>query len=159
MKKALRIAGISAAVIACLPIAFLALWIVWEVFCACVNGISGHLHTESVLNGYSNTNDITVLDKSTFVGNTSGTGNHTEVRTTVLVKANDIKTVEYWTYGDFYHITSLSEEKTEYYGNSSRRSREISDFEREIDIPTDVTNCYVVEVYGSVPFPDSIVGH
>ncbi len=157
MKKALKIVGISAAVIACLPIVLVALWIVWEVFCACVNSISGQLHTDSVLNGYSNTNDITVLDKATFVGNTSGTGNHTEVRTTVLVRANDIMTVEYRTNGDYYYITSLSEEISVY--NGSMRGRDVSDWERELKIPADITDCYVVEVYGDVPFPDSIMGH
>lgn len=153
MKRALKITGI---VIISLPAALVALWILWELFCAAANGISGQWQTDSVLNGYSNDSDIEVLDSATFVGNTSGTGNHTEVRTTVLVMANDIMTVEYWTNGDYYHITSLSEEIS--VNNGSMRGRNVSDWERELKIPDDITDCYVVEVYGSVPFPDSIVG-
>ena len=122
----------------------------WELFCAAANSISGQWQTDSVLNGYSNDSDIEVLDKATFVGNTSGTGNHTEVRTTVLVKVNSRVTLEYWTQGDEYYITSLSEEIPEY---------KLSRWERELDFPTDTEDCYVVEIYGSVPFPDSIVGH
>lgn len=147
MKRAVKIVGVLAAVLLCLPPL---IWIMWELFCAAANNISGRWQTDSVLNGYSNDSDIKVLDKATFVGNTSGTGNHTEARTTVLVRANDIMTVEYWTNGDEYYITSLSEEIPEY---------KLSRWERELDIPTDTEDCYVVEVYGSVPFPDSIVGH
>lgn len=150
MSKAARALKITGIVIISLPFAIIALFIVWELFCAVVNNISGQLHTDSVLNGYSNTNDITVLDEVTFVGNTSGTGNHTEVRTTVLVRANSDMTVEYWTQGDDYYITPLSEEISEY---------KLDRWERELDIPTDVTDCYVVEVYGDVPFRDSILGH
>ena len=147
MKKALKITGI---VIISLPFALIALYIVWEIFCALVNNISGQLHTDSVLNGYSNTNDITVLDAVTFVGNTSGTGNHTEVRTTVLVQANDINTIEYWTYGDSYYITPLFEEVPE---------EKYSRWNRELELPYESGGCYVVEVYGKVPFRDSIMGH
>lgn len=154
MKKALKISGI---VIISLPAVLIALWILWEIFCAAVNSINGQWQTDSVLNGYSNDSDIEVLDSATFVGNTSGTGNHTEVRTTVLVRANDIMTVEYWTNGDYYHITPLSEEIS--VNNGSMRGRNVSDWERELKIPDDITDCYVVEVYGSVPFPDSIMGH
>lgn len=157
MRKALKILGISAAIVLCLPVALFILWIIWELFCAAANNISGQLHTNSVLNAYSNDSDIEVLDSATFVGNTSGTGNHTEVRTTVLVKAPSFIEVEYRTYGDYYYITSLSDEISEY--NGSMRGRDVSDWERELDIPTDVTDCYVVEVYGEVPFRDSIMGH
>lgn len=152
MRKALKILGISAAVILCLPIALFILWIIWELFCAAANGISGQLHTDSVLNAYSNDSDIEVLDSATFVGNTSGTGNHTEVRTTVLVRANSRITVEYWTQGDEYRIIPL-------FDTPETRQDRLRDWERELDIPTDVTDCYVVEVYGEVPFRDSIMGH
>lgn len=147
MKKAVKILGVLAIVLLCLPPVC---WILWELFCAAANNISGQWQTDSVLNGYSNSGDIEVLDKATFVGNTSGTGNHTEARTTVLVKVNNRITLEYWTKGDEYYITSLSEEIPEY---------KLSRWERELDFPTDTEDCYVVEIYGSVPFPDSIVGH
>ena len=158
MKKALKICGISVIVLLCLPLVLIAGWILWELFCTAANNISGQWHTDSVLNGYSNDSDIEVLDKATFVGNTSGTGNHTEVRTTVLVKVNNRVTLEYWTQGDEYYIYSLSEEMIEY-DNTSRRNRDVSNWERELKIPDDITDCYVVEVYGEVPFPDSIMGH
>lgn len=155
MKKALKICGISVIVLLCLPLVLLAGWILWEIICAAANNISGQWQTDSVLNGYSNDSDIEVLDKSTFVGNTSGTGNHTEVRTTVLVKVNNRVTLEYRTQGDEYYIYSLSEEMPEYSSGWCRRR----EWERELKIPDDITDCYVVEVYGEVPFPDSIMGH
>lgn len=147
MKKALKITGI---VIISLPFALIALYIVWEIFCALVNNISGVLHTQGVINGYSNCASIEVLDNVTFVGNTSGTGNHTEVRTTVLVRANDINELEYWTNGDSYYITPLFEEVPE---------EKYSRWNRELEMPYESDGCYVVEVYGKVPFRDSIMGH
>lgn len=122
----------------------------WELFCAAVNNVSGILHTQSVMNGYSNSSDIEVLDNMTFVGNTSGTGNHTEVRSTVLVRAEDLQELEYRTNGDSYEITPLSGKIPEY---------KLDRWNRELEMPYESDGCYVVEVYGEVPFPDSIVGH
>lgn len=60
MKKALKISGI---VIISLPAVLIALWILWEIFCAAVNSINGQWQTDSVLNGYSNDSDIEVPDR------------------------------------------------------------------------------------------------
>lgn len=147
MKKALKISGI---VIISLPFALIALYIVWEIFCALVNNISGVLHMQGVINGYRNSASIEVLDNVTFVGNTSGTGNHTEVRSTVLVQADSITEIEYWTNGDSYYITPLFEEVPE---------EKYDRWSRELDLPYESDNCYVVEVYGKVPFRGSIMGH
>ena len=100
--------------------------------------------------GYSNSPDMAVLDNVTFVGNSSGTGNHTEVRSTVLVKAANRSDLEYRTNGDNYQITSLTEEIPEY---------KLDRWNRELEMPYESDGCYVVEVYGDVPFPDSIIGH
>lgn len=150
MKKSVRGLKITGIVLLCLPFALLVLFILWEFFCAAVNNISGILHTQSVMNGYSNNADIEVLDNVTFVGNTSGTGNHTEVRSTVLVKAANRSDLEYRTNGDNYQITSLTEEIPEY---------KLDRWNRELEMPYESDGCYVVEVYGDVPFPDSIIGH
>lgn len=149
MRKALKITGIVFAAVLFLPAAAFALW---EGFCAAANGISAHRQTESVLNGLSNSAAIEVLDKATFVGNTTGTGNHTEARTTVLVRACSMTEVEYWTYGDEYSVTPL-------YDVPENRTERMSRWRRELDLPADASECYVVEVIGSVPFPDSIAGH
>lgn len=146
MKKAVRGLKITGIVLLSLP----ALWLLWELFCAAVNNISGILHAQGVMNGYSNSSSIQVLDNVTFVGNTSGTGNHTEVRSTVLVKALNPNDLEYWTNAENYQITSLSEEIPEY---------KLDRWNRELEMPYESDGCYVVEVYGDVPFPDSILGH
>lgn len=146
MKKAVRGLKITGIVLLSLP----ALWLLWELFCATVNNISGILYTQGVMNGYSNSSSIQVLDNVTFVGNTSGTGNHTEVRSTVLVKALNPQDLEYWTNAENYQITPLSEEIPEY---------KLDRWNRELEMPYESEGCYVVEVYGNVPFPDSILGH
>ena len=150
MKKAVRGLKITGIVLLCLPFALLALLLLWELFCAAVNNVSGFFHTQDVLNGYSNSSSIQVLDEVTFVGNTSGTGNHTEVRSTVLVKALNPQDLEYWTNYESYQITPLSEIIPEY---------KLERWNRELEMPCEREGCYVVEVYGDVPFPDSIVGH
>ena len=149
MRKALKIVGIVFAAVLFLPVAAFALW---EGFCAAANGISAHWQTESVLNGFSNSTAIEVLDKATFVGNTAGTGNHTEARTTVLVRSCSMTEVEYWTYGDECSVTPL-------YDVPESGMQRMSRWRSELDLPADASECYVVEVIGSVPFPDSIVGH
>ncbi|MGN0649419.1 MAG: hypothetical protein ACI4KM_03205 [Oscillospiraceae bacterium] len=150
MSKAVKALKITGIVIISLPFALAALYIVWEIICALVNNISGVLHTQDVINGYGNCASIEVLDNVTFVGNTSGTGNHTEVRSTVLVRANDINELEYRTNGDSYYITPLFEKVPE---------EKYDRWSRELDLPYESDCCYVVEVYGKVPFRDSIMGH
>lgn len=150
MKKAVRWLKISGIVILCLPLAFAALLLLWEEFCSTVNNISGFFHTQNVLNGYSNTRDIEVLSNVTFVGNTTGTGNHTEVRSTVLVRAESPLAVEYWTNGENYEIYPLFHKVPE---------EKLDRWDMELELPYESDGCYVVEVYGDVPFPDSIAGH
>lgn len=150
MKKAVRWLKISGIVILCLPLALAALLLLWEEFCSTVNNISGFFHTQNVLNGYSNTRDIEVLGNVTFVGNTTGTGNHTEVRSTVLLRAESPLAVEYWTNGENYEIYPLFHKVPE---------EKLDRWDRELELPYESDGCYVVEVYGDVPFPDSIAGH
>lgn len=150
MKKAVRWLKISGIVILCLPLALAALLLLWEEFCSTVNNISGFFHTQNVLNGYSNKRDIEVLGNVTFVGNTTGTGNHTEVRSTVLVRAESPLAVEYWTNGENYEIYPLFHKVPE---------EKLDRWDRELELPYESDGCYVVEVYGDVPFPDSIAGH
>lgn len=150
MKKSVRGLIITGIILLCLPLVLIVLLILWEIFCVTVNNISGVCQTVGVMNGYSNSADIEVLDNVTFVGNTSGTGNHTEARSTVLVRAKDINELEYRTNGDRYLITSLSEKIPEY---------KLDRWDRELEMPYENEDCYVVEVYGEVPFPNSIMGH
>lgn len=143
--KGLKIAGIVLA-------APVALFIIWEIFCVVVNYISGCFKTDSVLNDLSNSSAIDVLDYDTFVGNTSGTGNHTEVRSTILVNCSAPADLEYWLGG--------ADENTFIFPLLNKSSDEINDrWGRDLKIPSDVSECYVVEVFNDVPFSDSILGH
>ncbi|MGN1423494.1 MAG: hypothetical protein ACI4XA_08980 [Oscillospiraceae bacterium] len=150
MKKSVRGLLITGIILLCLPLVLIVLLILWEIICMAVNNVSGVLHTIDVMNGYGNCASIEVLDNVTFVGNTSGTGNHTEVRSTVLVRAKDINELEQWTDGDNYYITPLSGKISE---------DKLDRWDRELEMPYENEDCYVVEVYGEVPFPNSIMGH
>ncbi|MGN0684224.1 MAG: hypothetical protein ACI4JY_11160 [Oscillospiraceae bacterium] len=143
--KGFMIAGVVLA-------SLVALIILWEIFCIVVNYTCAIFKTMDIMNGFSNTHDIEVLDNVTFVGNTSGTGNHTEARSTVLVNATGEETIEYW-------LGSDSENSRIYPLFEKVPEEKYERWDRELELPYDNSKCYVVEVYSSVPFRDSIIGH
>ena len=104
------------------------------------------------MNGFSNTRDIEVLDNVTFVGNTSGTGNHTEARSTILINATNEEVIEYW-------LGRNSENSRIYLLFEKVPEEKYERWDRELELPYDNSKCYVVEVYSSVPFSDSFIGH
>lgn len=129
-----------------------ALIILWEIFFFGVNYTCAIFKTMDIMNGFSNTRDIEVLDNVTFVGNTSGTGNHTEARSTILINATNEEVIEYWLgrNSENSRIYSLFEKVPE---------EKYERWDRELELPYDSSKCYVVEVYSSVPFSDSFIGH
>lgn len=149
MDKKARALKITVIAVVCVPFALIALFIVWEVFCALVNKASGVLQTQQIIDAYSSAG-ITVVDNVTFVGNTTGTGNHTEVRSTLVVQAESLAELDRMTDYEYYRITPLFEKIPE---------EQYDRWDRELDLPYESEGHYIVEVYGSVPFPDSIVGH
>ncbi len=148
MKKVGRGVRIAVIVLAAIP----TLFILWQIIGIIVNYTSATFKTDSILNGFSNSGIIDVLDHDTFVGNTSGTGNHTEARSTILVNCPERLELEYWLggYSESSFIFPLSDKAPD----------EINErWGKGLKIPNDVSECYVVEVYSTVPFRDSILGH
>ncbi len=147
MKKVGRGVRIVVIVLAAIP----TLFILWEIIGIIVNYTSATFKTDSILNGFSNSGIIDVLDHDTFVGNTSGTGNHTEARSTILVNCPERTELEYRL---SFHESSFI------FPLSDKAPDEINErWGKGLKIPNDVSECYVVEVYSTVPFRESILGH
>ncbi len=144
MKKSLKVINISIAVLLLLPIVIV-------IVTGVINEIDGQLHTDQLLNSLSNGfSKEEIVDTYTFVGNTSGTGNHCEALSAVLVRTcNDV---------DVY-----------YRGNGCdtiRKVDEISEYDSlysivydDMKLPEDTSNLYLLVDYNSVPFSDHIKGH
>lgn len=148
MKRVGRGVKIALIVLVSIP----TLFILWTIFSIGVNYTCGIFKTMDIMNELKKSDDIEVLDNVTFVGNTSGAGNHTEVRSTVLINSSNEESIIQCLGSDLEYsfIHPLFQEVPE----------EMYDrWSRELEIPYDTSKCYVVEVYTSVPFRDSILGH
>ena len=74
-------------VLICIPGVLLFLFIGWELFGMAVNNVEGSFKTDSLVNDISNMgDDAEILDTYTFVGNSSGTGNHCDLVSAAAVR-------------------------------------------------------------------------
>lgn len=155
--KALKVTGIT---FLCIIIAVIALFVGYEVV-----GIIANEHAadkqEKALVGILESSDADILDSYTFVGNSSGTGNHVDLLTLFIVRAEDISVIEEVLEGayeetaafplEYFAVTPLSQ-VTNSYDPYAR-------FVEEMAMPEDMENCYLVSYCNSAPFSDNIVGH
>ena len=155
--KALKVTGIT---FLCIIIAVIALFVGYEVV-----GIIANEHAadkqEKALVGILESSDADILDSYTFVGNSSGTGNHVDLLTLFIVRAEDISVIEEVLEGayeetaafplEYFAVIPLSQ-VTNSYDPYAR-------FVEEMAMPEDMENCYLVSYCNSAPFSDNIVGH
>lgn len=135
-------------VLICVPGILLFLIIGWELFGMAVNNVEGHWQTEQLINEISNVgNEAEILDTYTFVGNSSGTGNHCDLVSAVLVRTEQYADLNY--YVKFGRIYPLSEMPEHFYARWSKK----------LDFPEENANCYLVIEINSAPFADNIMGH
>lgn len=155
--KALRITAIT---FLCIIIAVIALFVGYEVV-----GIIANEHAadkqEKALVGILESSHADILDSYTFVGNSSGTGNHVDLLTLFIVRAEDISVIEE-VLGEAYEeratfpleyftVTPLSQLKNSY--------DPYARFMEEMAMPEDTENCYLISYCNSAPFSDNIIGH
>lgn len=98
-------------VLICIPGVFLFLIIGWELFGMAVNNVEGSFKTDSLVNDISNMgDDAKILDTYTFVGNSSGTGNHCDLVSAVLVRTEQYADLNYYVKrGRIYPLSEMSE--------------------------------------------------
>lgn len=153
MKKALHIILRILVVIVCLPFAALFLWIIWEIIGAVGNQIAARQFTKEYSQYVLDTIPKTeILGTYTFAGNTSGTGNHCELKTVLVIRTE----------------TEHPEDLLEFDGSMTdwikpvEKAREWEiHIMNEMDLPEelDTENCYYINVIEPAPFPDNIMGH
>lgn len=153
MKKAFHIILRILGVIVCLPFAALLLWIIWEIIGAVGNQIAARQFTKEYSRYVLDTIPKTeILGTYTFVGNTSGTGNHCELKTVLVIRTE----------------TEHPEELLEFDGSmtdwikSVEKAREWEiQIMNEMDLleDMDTANCYYINVIEPAPFSDNIMGH
>lgn len=135
-------------VLICIPGVLLFLFISYEIFGMAVNNVEGSFKTDSLVNAISNMgDDAEILDTYTFVGNSSGTGNHCDLVSAVLVRTEQYADLNY--YVKFGRIYPLSEMSEHFYVGWSKK----------LDFPEENANCYLVLEINSAPFADNIMGH
>lgn len=137
-------------VIFMLPAVLICMCILFEAGGAAVNITASHIQTAELADKIKNDTDAQVIDTYTFTGNSGGTGNHTDMVSYILIKTEDIGSVEYYTKDYNTYITVLEE-----WDGSSRMSDPFSEW----TYPEDILNCYIVECVKSAPYRDSIMGH
>lgn len=143
--KALKKTG---TILICIPGVLLFLFIIWELFGMAVNNVEASFKTDSLVNSISNMgDDAEILDTYTFVGNSSGTGNHCDLVSAVLVRTEQYADLNY--YVKFGRIYPLSEMTEHFYAGWSKK----------LNFPEENANCYLVIEINSAPFADNIMGH
>ncbi len=153
MKKIIKIIRNIFIVILSLLVLAIVIYIGYEVFGAVYNDISAEKQTKELVKCIEKT-DAQIIDKYTFTGNTSGTGNHTDMLSMVVVKTEDIDMVSSKIENFEENILSL-----EYLLEDKYLWPDLKRHLNKMDIPDDTENCYVINVIDSAPFSDSIVGH
>lgn len=137
-------------VLICIPAVLLFLVILWELFGIVINNISSEIHKEDMLMALSNNSDVVVLDTYTFVGNSSGTGNHCDLLTAAVVR-NDIGDIN-----SFYYTTDKC---ADYIFSLSELGESYQEWSEKLDFPDDETDCFLLIKIDSAPFKDNILGH
>lgn len=145
--KTLKKIGI---VLICIPAVLLFLFIGYELFGIVINNIYGQIHTGDMLMVLSNNSDVVVLDTYTFVGNSSGTGNHCDLLTAAVVR-NDT--------GDIYSFYYATDKCADYIFSLSELGESYQEWSEKLDFPEDETNCYLLVKIDIAPFKDNIQGH
>lgn len=148
MKKALKRIF---TIIICIPIVLIVLFIGYELIGIAVNNYSANKQTKNLIEDISNISDVEIIDSNTFAENTSGTGNHVDMLSLVLVRTEyaDELNKNFSGYDNFrirpYEVLSEDKLNGKFYGS--------------LEYPKNKDNLYVIDVNNSAPFWDNIVGH
>lgn len=149
-------------ILACIPILIILAFVVFEIVGAGVNHYETKKQTNTLKeNIISVVQDAEILNTYSETGNTSGTGNHVDMLSAVLIKTKagssglQNKLSDYYPSDDdcsFWADTADS--VISKYGKSSLPS-----FYSELDVPKDMQDMYIVYLCRPAPFADNIEGH
>ncbi|MGN0595808.1 MAG: hypothetical protein ACI4J1_00565 [Ruminiclostridium sp.] len=130
---------------------FLLIIPVLSMFGIAANSVSAHFQASDTAKQIQKSG-TEVIDSYTYIGNTSGTGNHVEAQSLFIVCTSDPDALS----------KQLSENEkflSVYPAGETDKHFYMFEPKNVLDIPENGENYYVIEVIHSVPFPDNIMGH
>lgn len=148
-------------VILSIPVIIIGLFIIFEIFGMIVNHAAAGIQTRKLANTVKEIDGLEIMDTYSETGNTSGTGNHVDMRTILIVRTDkgilslqeclkEYADMDEWS----FQIEKLSDVKKahEEYGYLSR----VYDI---LKIPDKDEECFLIYYMDSAPFADNIEGH
>ena len=145
----------------CIPLFLILVFIVFELVGMGVNHYATNQQTTSLKETIaSGIPDAEILDTYSETGNTSGTGNHVDMLSVMLVKVdeelselesslNESYPLDSWSFG----IEETSSVKSRY-DESGYPS-----YFQVLAVPEEMQNTYIIYLRQSAPFADNIEGH
>lgn len=155
MKRVLKI-------LLCLPFVLVGLVVLYEVAGMAVNHVASARQTAELVRLLeTGLPQVEVIDRYTETGNTVRTGNHVDMLTAVIFRAEaEAEEIEWvmQSYDDLdgwmFWVEPLSEALA-----VREKYPEVNPFLKEMRIPEDLENCWFLYRNASAPFVDNIEGH
>lgn len=148
-------------VILCIPVFIIVLFIVFEIFGMIVNHAATGIQTRKLINTVKEIDGLEITDTYSETGNTSGTGNHVDMLTILIVRTDkgilslqeclkDYADMDEWS----FQIKQLSDVKKahEEYGY-------LSGIYDTLKIPQEDEGCFLIYYVDSAPLAGNIEGH
>lgn len=145
----------------CIPVFTIALLIAFEILGIIVNHAATGIQTRKLINMVKEIDDLEIVDTYSETGNTSGTGNHVDMLTILIVQTDkgifslqeclkDYADMDEWS----FQIKQLSDVKKahEEYGY-------LYDTYDILKIPDEDEGCFLIYYVDAAPFVDNIQGH
>lgn len=156
--KILKRIGIA---VACIPLVLILAYIAFELIGMAVNHYSTEQQTNSLRETISSViPKLEILDTYSETGNTSGTGNHVDMLSVILIKSDmELSEIES-SLNKYYPLDEWSFWIEE---TSSVKSRYdelgLPSFYKFLSVPEETQSTYIVYLCQSAPFVDNIEGH
>ena len=149
--------------ILCIPVILILLFIAYEIMGMIVNHVATGRQTDKLEKVISEQiPDAEIIDTYSETGNTSGTGNHVDMLSVIVVRTSeDLNTIK-----DKLKEFDIEEDEYDFWietMESVESARQEDDYRysfcEELELPEDLKNCYMVYKNDSAPFTDNIEGH
>ncbi len=163
MKKLLKRIGICVICVIILPFAVIILFIGFEIIGAIVNSLATANQTKAMQENLQDTlQNVTIIDAYSETGNTTGTGNHTDMLSIVIFQENADLDEVIEKMSVFYELDTATGcwiQKLDDIITEQQKYSKYYSFLEKTELPADREHCYVFVQIRSAPFADNIMGH
>lgn len=149
------------AAIFCIPAFIVVSFIIFEIFGMIVNHAATGMQTRRLINTVKEMDGLEIIDTYSETGNTSGTGNHVDMLTILIVRTGegvlalqeclrDYADMDEWS----FYIEEMADVK-----KAHEEYRYLSRVYDILKIPDEDEECFLIYYVDSAPFADNIEGH